>query len=92
MFLWVRLRIESHPDFPSKSPEDIAKQVFLAGIDKLVLVVPSFYFKSPGGQTWTAEEEAKRTFLRLSFALPPPEEMEEGVKRLGEALKLEWKV
>ena len=88
--LWVRLKVESHPDFPKKSPEEISAQVFQRMIKSLVLMCPSIYFKAPSTQKWTADEEARRIFVRISYSLPPPEEMEEGTKRMGAALKAEW--
>lgn len=92
MFLWVRLKVESHPDFlaGSKSAEEISAQVFQRLIGEKVLMCPSVYFKAPSLTQWTREEEAKRIFVRLSYSLPPKEEMEEGCKRMGRAMKAEW--
>jgi aromatic amino acid aminotransferase I len=56
------------------------------------LTAPSKLFKAPGGPEWGKEEEADRVFLRLSFSFPAKDEMEEGVKRLGRALRKEWKL
>ncbi|WWC64900.1 uncharacterized protein I303_107514 [Kwoniella dejecticola CBS 10117] len=92
MFLWVRLKIESHPSFPSEDAEVISKRVFKAMIDEKVLMAPSEFFKAPSISTWTKEEEAKRNFVRISFSLPPPEQMEEGCRRMGRALAKEWKL
>ncbi|GFZ52212.1 hypothetical protein JCM24511_09985 [Saitozyma sp. JCM 24511] len=90
MFLWVRLKIENHPDFPTKTPEDISNQVFHSLVKEKVLVAPSVYFKAPSTTTFNSEEEARNIFVRLSFSLPPPEQMEEGAKRMGRALAAEW--
>jgi aromatic amino acid aminotransferase I len=90
MFLWVRLKIENHPDFPSKTPEDISNQVFHSLVKEKVLVAPSVYFKAPSTTMFNSEEEARNIFVRLSFSLPPPEQMEEGAKRMGRALAAEW--
>ena len=92
MFLWVRLKVEAHPLISSLTPEVISDRVFHAMVDEKVVVAPSIYFKSPGGPTWTKEEEAGRIFMRLSFSLPSEEEMAEGVKRMGVALRREWKL
>ena len=92
MFLWLRLKIESHPDFPAKSPSEIAKGVFETMISEKVLAVPSLYFRAPSLDVQTIEEEARNTFFRVSFSLPPFDVMVEGVKRLGTALKKEWKL
>ena len=91
MFLWLRLHIESHPDFPAKSPEEIAEQVFQSLIEANVLTVPSKFFKAPGPK-WSKEEEAHRIFLRLCFANPTEEDIIKGVKNMGHALKEEWKL
>lgn len=92
MFLWVRIKAESHPDIASLQPAEVADRVFQRCISQLVLTAPSMYFKAPGERKWTKEQEAKRIFLRLCFATPTTEEMEEGVKRLARALKAEWKM
>jgi aromatic amino acid aminotransferase I len=90
MFLWVRLKVESHPDFETKSAEEISAQVFQRMISAKVLMCPSIYFKAPSLQKWTREQEARRIFVRISYSLPPPDEMEEGTRRMGEAMKAEW--
>ena len=90
MFLWVRLRVEDHPDYETKTPEEISAQVFQRMIKSLVLMCPSIYFKAPSTTKWTKEQEARRIFVRISYSLPPPEEMEEGTRRMGEAMKAEW--
>ncbi|KAK8853500.1 hypothetical protein IAR55_004207 [Kwoniella newhampshirensis] len=95
MFLWVRLKIESHPSFVNSStsdPETISKEVFASMIEEKVLMAPSEFFKAPSLAKWTREEEAKRIYVRISFSLPPPEEMEEGAKRMGKALAKQWGV
>ncbi|WWD19930.1 hypothetical protein CI109_104402 [Kwoniella shandongensis] len=95
MFLWVRLKIESHPTFlnsPSSDPETISKQVFQSFIDEKILIAPSEYFRAPSLSKWSRDEEAKRIYVRISFALPPPKEMEEGAKRMGRALAKEWQI
>ena len=93
MFLWLRLHLENHPSIGDTSAdlEGVAEKVFEALIAAKVLTVPSKFFQAPG-QKWTREEEAKRIFLRLSFATATEEEMEEGIKRMGEALKKEWQL
>ncbi|KAK8869750.1 hypothetical protein IAR55_000318 [Kwoniella newhampshirensis] len=92
MFLWLRLRIETHPSFLSgrSTPTEIQDRVFKTFIEERILTAPSSYFKTPGGPEWSREEEAKRIFVRLSFSLPTPEEMEEGIKRMARGLKKEW--
>lgn len=92
MFLWVRLRVESHPDFPAKTPQEISQQVFDTMIEEKVLASPGHYFKAPSIKAETAEEESRNTFMRISYALPPPDEMEEGARRFGRALVKEWKL
>ncbi|RSH94053.1 hypothetical protein EHS25_006707 [Saitozyma podzolica] len=111
MFLWLRLKIDSHPSFtPSSngdngnsrdadhhagsapSPDEIAQKVFESLIEEGVLTAPSKLFKTPGGPEWSKDEQADSVFLRLSFSFPARDEMEEGVKRLGRALRKEWKL
>ncbi|GFZ45635.1 hypothetical protein JCM24511_03363 [Saitozyma sp. JCM 24511] len=117
MFLWLRLKIDSHPSFvpspngnngdngdsgdsgdahhlagSSPSPDEIAQKVFESLIEEGVLTAPSKLFKAPGGPEWSKDEQADRVFVRLSFSFPARDEMEEGVKRLGRALRKEWKL
>lgn len=92
MFLWVKLRVRSHPQYDSLSPDEISRQVFDAFIQERVLVAPGHFFKSPRVEPMTREEEADKAFIRLSYALPPLDEMEEGVKRMGRALRKEWRL
>ncbi|ORX39954.1 pyridoxal phosphate-dependent transferase [Kockovaella imperatae] len=93
MFLWLRLHLEDHPDISdtSVSLEDLAERVFQSLIEAKVLTVPSKFFKAPG-KSWTRDEEAKRIFLRLSFATATEEEITEGVQRIGRALTKEWRI
>ncbi|WVQ74183.1 hypothetical protein IAR50_003777 [Cryptococcus sp. DSM 104548] len=84
------------------SPEDISKKVFQAFVDEGVLMAPSHFFKAPSlskyipcsshndDKTSKEEEEAKNIFVRMSFSLPEEAEMEEGVQRMGRALRREW--
>ena len=90
MFLWVKLRISSHPQYDSLSPDEISQQVFDSFIQENVLVAPGHFFESPRVQPMSREEKANKTFMRLSYALPPLDEIEEGVKRMGRALRKEW--
>ncbi|WVR07874.1 hypothetical protein IAU60_004917 [Kwoniella sp. DSM 27419] len=92
MFLWVRLRVENHPLVKSEEPEAISKRAFKSMIDEKVLMVPSEAFKCPSDMVWSREDEARRIFVRISFSLPPMDEMEEGAKRMGRALAKEWQL
>lgn len=92
MFLWVKLRISSHPQYGLLSPDEISRQVFDSFIKEKVLVAPGHFFKSPRFEPMSREEEATKAFIRLSYALPPLDEMEEGVKRMGRALRSEWRL
>lgn len=92
MFLWVRVMTETHPDIETLEPEAIVERLFQRCIEQLVLVAPSHFFKTPGGKRWTKEEESKRMFLRLCYGTATTEQMEEGVKRLARALRVEWQL
>lgn len=92
MFLWVRLKIDSHPKINEMSPDEIGKRVFDAFIKEKVLTTPGTYFKSPRVTPMTRDEEIGKTFIRLSYALPSLDELEEGAKRMGRALRQEWEL
>lgn len=90
MFLWIRLKVDTHPSYSSSTPQEIGEKVFQAMIEEKILSVPGHLFKTPGGPELGTEEDARKVYLRLSFSLPTEEEMEEGAKRMGRALKEEW--
>jgi aromatic amino acid aminotransferase I len=92
MFLWVRLKIESHPKINSLSPDEISQRVFDTFIQEKILTTPGRYFRSPRVEPMTREEEVGKTFIRLSYALPSFQELEEGAKRMGRALRQEWEL
>ena len=91
MFLWLRLKVESHPQYADKTLPELEEQIFTSMIDEGVITAPSSFFKVPGKE-WTKEEEAQRMFLRLSFTKETFEVMEEGVRRMGKALRKEWQL
>jgi aromatic amino acid aminotransferase I len=90
MFLWVRLRCETYPD--STPPKEIAKRVFDTAIAERILTVPGAFFKAPGGRKWSADEEARRIYLRVCYATPTMADLEEGTRRLGRALRTVWRL
>lgn len=92
MFLYVRLKVENHPRNAYLAPEAVSDLVFRECVKEKVLVVPSVYFKAPNGPQWTKEEEAKRIFFRMSFAFPPPADIEKGAKRFARALRRQFDV
>lgn len=97
MFLWVRLHVDTHPDFGKKTPEEIGESVFQSCIAERVLTVPGRLFKAPSADMDASPEDFKaghpdRIFMRLSYAMPGPEEMVEGAKRMGRAFRKEWKL
>lgn len=92
MFSWLRLKCETHPLLSEKPLDKIVDSLFHACIDELVLTAPSLYFKAPSGKELSKEEESKRIFLRLCYATPTIDELEEGVKRLATAIRREWRL
>lgn len=92
MFLFPRLKIESHPLYPTRSATDIAQAVFDSLIEEKVLAVPGLYFRAPSLSPITPEEEARKTFFRLSFSWSTPDVMEEGVKRMARAFNKQWEL
>ncbi|ORY27886.1 pyridoxal phosphate-dependent transferase [Naematelia encephala] len=92
MFLWVRLKVETHPDVATKTPDEISKELFHKCIEHKVLIVPGHFFKAPQSVVSTREEDAKKVFVRISFSLPPLDRMEEAARRFGKALAEAWGV
>ncbi|KAF2869451.1 pyridoxal phosphate-dependent transferase [Massariosphaeria phaeospora] len=84
MFHWMRVDHTLHPDFPAKSIETIEEEIFLRVIECGALVMRGSYFY--------ADKEAVHgdMFFRATYAAAPAERIDEGIRRFGEALRLEF--
>ncbi|KAL1657071.1 Aromatic/aminoadipate aminotransferase 1 [Didymella pomorum] len=86
MFHWMQVDFRKHPDYPSKSIETIEEEIFLKVIDHGALVMRGSWF-------YADNEEAHDTlFFRATYAAAPAEKIDEGIRRLGEAVREEFKL
>ncbi|KAF2186864.1 PLP-dependent transferase [Zopfia rhizophila CBS 207.26] len=84
MFHWLRIEFRQHPDYPSKSIETIEEEIFMRVIEHGALVMRGSWFYANN------EEEHDTLFFRATYAAAPAEKIEEGIRRLGEAVRAEF--
>jgi len=81
MFLWLSVDYKKHPDYRRKSLEDMEDEIFHKIIQYKTLLMKGSWF--------CPEEGAKpdALFLRATYAAASRDKIQEGIKRLGEAVK-----
>ena len=79
--VWLRIEHSKHPDYPSRSIEDIEEQVFKCAVNNGVLCARGSWFKTEPTMP------AKGIFLRITFASPTEEAMSKAMERLGRAVR-----
>lgn len=84
MFHWMQVDFRKHPGYPEKSIEKIEESVFMSVIDHGTLVMRGSWFYAD------ADEEHNTLFFRATYAAAPAEKIEEGIRRLGEAVRKEF--
>lgn len=84
MFHWMQLDVSRHPAFGSKTVEQIEHDVFLKVIDHGALVMRgSWFYADP-------EDTHERLFFRATYAAAEEGRIEEGIRRLGMAVREEF--
>ena len=84
MFHWMQVDFRKHPDYPTKSVETIEEEIFLRVIEHGALVMRgSWFYADP-------EEGHDTLFFRATYAAAAEEKIEEGIRRLGEAVREEF--
>jgi aromatic amino acid aminotransferase I / 2-aminoadipate transaminase len=86
MFHWMKIDFRQHPDYPSKDIETIEEEIFLRNIQHGTLCMRGSWFYA------NSEEEHDTLFFRATYAAAPAEKIEEGIRRLGEAIREEFKL
>ncbi|ORY08212.1 pyridoxal phosphate-dependent transferase [Clohesyomyces aquaticus] len=86
MFHWLKIEHTKHPDYPVKSIEKIEEEIFLRVIHHGALVMRGSWFYA------NADEKHNTLFFRATYAAAPAEKIEEAIRRLGEALRVEFKL
>ncbi|ETN37072.1 uncharacterized protein HMPREF1541_08062 [Cyphellophora europaea CBS 101466] len=87
MFHWINVDLTKHPKFHPQINQqeflDIEEKVFLAGVDRGVLLARGSWFRAEKGSD-------QALFLRTTFAAASAEKIEEGIRRMGAALRTEF--
>ncbi|KAL6711995.1 Aromatic/aminoadipate aminotransferase 1 [Coniothyrium glycines] len=84
MFHWLQVDFRKHPDYPAKSIESIEESIFMRVIAHGALVMRGSWFYA------NSEEEHDTLFFRTTYAAAPAEKIDEGIRRLGEAVREEF--
>ncbi len=84
MFHWMQIDFRKHPDYPQKNIETIEEEIFMRVIEHGALVMRgSWFYADP-------EESHDTLFFRATYAAAPAEKIDEGIRRLGEAVREEF--
>lgn len=83
MFVYVKIKVAKHPLISTKTPSEVLSVVFDKAIDHGIITSPSTVFKADPSTPETCDEVA----LRCSFSYLEVEEMDEGARRFGAALR-----
>ncbi|PKY01582.1 amino acid aminotransferase [Aspergillus campestris IBT 28561] len=84
MFHWIQIDWQKHPGLASgKTREAIEQEIFQAAVDNGVLVSRGSWFTASG-----LREESM--FFRATFAAASAENIEEAIKRFGDALRIQF--
>ena len=86
MFHWMKVDFTKHPAYPEKSIEAIEESIFMRVIDHGTLVMRGSWFYAD------ADEEHDTLFFRATYAMAPSDKIDEGIRRLGEAVREEFEL
>ncbi|OBT44479.1 hypothetical protein VE00_05981 [Pseudogymnoascus sp. WSF 3629] len=81
MFLWLEVNLANHPHAATKSILEIEDEMFLACVEKGVLLSKGSWFL--GDKT----KKPTQLFLRATFAAATAEKMEQAIERVGVAVR-----
>ncbi|PSN69683.1 aromatic amino acid aminotransferase 1 [Corynespora cassiicola Philippines] len=86
MFHWMKVDVKKHPRFGELRVEEIEERVFMRVIEHGALVMRGSWFLAEPGEGLGGE----RLFFRATYAAAPAQKIEEGIRRLGEAVREEF--
>lgn len=83
---WFRINYELHPDAGKRSIPEIEEEIFNSCIENGVLVARGSWF--------TAEHDKppKDLFFRATFATASAENMNEAIRRFGDAVRASYRM
>lgn len=84
---WIEVDWKKHPDVASgKSHDAIEEEIFLASVDHGSLVSRGSWFKAE------SERPEEKMFFRATFAAASADQIDEAIKRFGDALRAQFKL
>ena len=81
MFHWIKIDHSRHPEHGSKAVSEIEEEIFQAALEQTILISKGSWFRADES---TPLDEI---FFRATFAAASDEQIQEGIKRFGIALK-----
>lgn len=84
MFHWLTVDASKHPAYATKSIKQLETEIFEASVAKGALVMPGSFFVADRTQ------ELKGLFFRTTYAAAPFDQINEAIRRFGEALRDEF--
>ncbi|KAL3235287.1 Aromatic/aminoadipate aminotransferase 1 [Nakaseomyces bracarensis] len=101
MFFTVDMDASAHPEFSTKynsDPAQVEQAIYAKVVKSGVLVVPGVWFKTEGETTPAQPASSKQSlnpnqiFFRGTYAAVDPVQLDEGLRRLGVALREEFQL
>jgi aromatic amino acid aminotransferase I / 2-aminoadipate transaminase len=86
IFCWLRLDHTKYPRKPQKSLEEIEAEIFEAIIEQKTWLMQGSWFRP------NRKEKLQGIFFRATYAAAPFERIEEGIQRLGRAVRQVFEV
>ena len=81
MFHWIKVDWTKHPAYGKKSVLEIEDEIFMTAIEDFVVISKGSWFLAEQG------DPRDKIFVRTTFAAATEEQLREGIRRLGDALR-----
>ena len=81
MFLWININCEKHPHHSSMTISEMEDEIFQAALQQTLLISKGSWFRAEEGDV------GDKIFFRATFAAASDEQIQEGIKRFGTALR-----
>ncbi|KXL41322.1 hypothetical protein M433DRAFT_148797 [Acidomyces richmondensis BFW] len=81
MFQWLEIDYKKHPQCGKKSIEEIEDEIFHKNIEHGTLLMKGSWFDAE------KKENAGSLFFRTTYAAAPFDQIQEGIRRFGEAIR-----
>lgn len=81
MFLWISINWKKHPHHGSMTISEMEDEIFQAALQQTLLISKGSWFRAEEGDI------GDKIFFRATFAAASDEQIQEGIKRFGVALR-----